>query len=104
MRLQVSGAGLSEKGILALREAIPDLAIDAAVPSRGLPGEENYRLPSINGISQCEHLDLRGSFTTDATLACLEAATNLNYLVLNRTSISDAGLAHLRRLESLEAP
>lgn len=52
--------------------------------------------------SQVLWLDLSGTQITDAGLAVVERFPNLTRLHLNRTAITDAGVAHVARLSHLE--
>jgi Leucine rich repeat len=64
-------------------------------------GTGDKELSQIAGLSQVEYLDLAGSQVTDDGLAHLRGYKRLKYLYLSNTNITDAGLAHLAGLSEL---
>jgi Leucine-rich repeat (LRR) protein len=57
-------------------------------------------LPLLEGLSECEYLDLRDTQVTDAGLVHLKNARKLETLSLG-TGFTDAGMAHLSSLTNL---
>ena len=105
-KLELSKVDLSEAGILRLREAIPTVDIywspEFETPEVSTATSTSPYLPSVGAVSLVKNLAFHGPFTSDATLACLEAASALESLDVGETSISDAGVAHLAGLHNLQ--
>ena len=57
-------------------------------------------LPTLEGFSECQYLDLRGTLVTDAGLVHLKKAKDLESLALS-DGITDAGITHLSGLTTL---
>ncbi len=57
-------------------------------------------LPILEGLSECQDLDLRGTLVTDAGLAHLKEAKKLQSVYLS-ARITDAGMSHLIGLTGL---
>lgn len=57
-------------------------------------------LPTLEGFSECQYLDLRGTSVTDAGLVHLKKAKNLESLALSN-GITDAGIANLSGLTTV---
>ena len=59
-------------------------------------------LPSGPALAACQALDLSDGQVTDAGLAHLKRLAGLQTLLLNNTQVTDAGLAHLKGLAGLQ--
>jgi hypothetical protein len=65
-------------------------------------GASDREMPYVARLGRLETLNLHGSSVTSAGLEHLRALTRLEHLRLDRTKVTDEGLAHLSGLASLE--
>ncbi|MCA9200272.1 MAG: hypothetical protein KDA87_22185, partial [Planctomycetales bacterium] len=94
--LRLWGCNLSDKSLLTLLEAMPEL--QQLNLRRGLVGDEF--IAGIGG-KRIRTLSLRGTRVTDAGLKHLAKLPNLMALYLDETDITDKGLACLHEIKTL---
>ncbi|MBW3597576.1 MAG: protein kinase, partial [Planctomycetes bacterium] len=103
-KVQVVIAGTRSTYIERLEDLPPALRLDTIFDrdsDRGLAWDDND-LAILRGVPDLSALDLNRSRITDAGLADIAHLTGLEYLILSYTDVTNAGLAHLREMTQME--